>query len=87
MFTKYGYSITQEPYGKSGDILVWIRKNGGHIGFIEKPVDRFTWRTIEANTSPGTAGSQYDGDGVWRRVRTYEPFNTFRITHYVPVRY
>lgn len=67
----------------SGSIIVWRRGNTifGHVGFVE------FWKgkngtTIEGNTSSGKKGSQYAGDGVYRRYRTISPFNYFRITDF-----
>lgn len=41
----------------------------GHIGFVVKDMP-FGWvASIEGNTSSGNAGSQRDGDGVFRRIR------------------
>lgn len=82
-FVRYGIPIDRADI-RVGGIFVWIRKGGGHIGFV-RGYYKSGWRTIEANTSSGRYGSQYNGDGVWERIRYYEPFNTFRITHYVPV--
>lgn len=87
-FTRYGVPIgLSDLKVKRGSILVWIRQSGGHIGFVHSVIGVGKWKTVEANTSQGYRGSQYNGDGIWIRYRKYEPFNTFRITHYVPVRY
>ena len=71
-----------------GSIVIWRKGNGwqGHAGFV------VSWvfgcgETVEANTSPGTGGSQREGDGVWRRRRCIEPGNYFRIVSFTPVRY
>lgn len=66
-----------------GSIIVWRRGTTlfGHVGIVEQ------WRgksgtTIEGNTSSGVKGSQNDGDGVYRRKRTINPYNYFRITDF-----
>ncbi len=41
-----------------------------HVGFVEKVNADGTVATIEGNTSAGDAGSQDNGGGVFRRVRT-----------------
>lgn len=41
----------------------------GHTGLVEAVHLDGTVTTIEGNTSPGDAGSQRDGGGVWRRRR------------------
>lgn len=70
-----------------GAVIVWKKGStiNGHAGFAIH-WDGASGETIEANTSPG-AGSQYDGDGVYRRERTIQPGNYFRITHFTPVTY
>lgn len=68
----------------AGTIIVWRRGSTpfGHAGIVD------TWQgkkgtTVEGNTSSGLKGSQYDGDGVWNRVRTINPTDYFRITDFV----
>lgn len=41
-----------------------------HVGLVEKVNGNGTITTIEGNTSAGTGGSQADGGGVHRRVRS-----------------
>lgn len=54
-----------------GDLVCYSfgMNEGVHIGIVEK-VNATTIQTIEANTSPTGSGSQNNGGGVWRRVRT-----------------
>jgi hypothetical protein len=66
-----------------GSILIWRRGNTmfGHVGFVVE------WRgksgtTVEGNTSSGLKGSQNDGDGVYMRKRTINPYSYFRITDF-----
>lgn len=40
-----------------------------HVGYVEKVNDDGTITTLEGNTSAGVAGSQSNGDGVYRRRR------------------
>lgn len=40
-----------------------------HVGLVESVNPDGSIVTIEGNTSSGTAGSQRDGEGVWRRTR------------------
>ena len=40
-----------------------------HVGLVEAVNRDGTIQTIEGNTGRGGAGSQRDGDGVWRRTR------------------
>ena len=43
----------------------------GHIGFArEAPIGKRSVRTMECNTSPGSAGSQDNGDGCYKRTRS-----------------
>jgi hypothetical protein len=71
----------------AGTILVWKRGNTwqGHIGFTDSTWTGSKGWTIEANTTPGPLGDQRDGQGVYRRERTIQPGNYFRITHFTPV--
>lgn len=68
----------------AGTIIVWRRGTTpfGHAGIVEKWQGR-TGSTIEGNTSSGQRGSQHDGDGVWRRQRTINTTNYFRITDFI----
>lgn len=59
----------------------------GHLFGVERQISRSTFVTLEANTSPGAGGSQRDGDGFYRRTRVIRPYDYFRITFFVPVRY
>lgn len=42
---------------------------GDHVGIIDQPFDGSGYVTIEGNTSADDAGSQDNGDGVWRKWR------------------
>lgn len=65
--------IVERPY--RGDLVAFNLDEDGwpdHTGFVERvlalgPV--LMLRTVEGNTSSGAAGSQDDGDGVFRRTR------------------
>jgi hypothetical protein len=54
-----------------GDIVIWKSRFGdnGHTGIVVS-VDGDKFQTIEGNTSPGAAGSQRDGDGVFLKSRS-----------------
>jgi CHAP domain len=66
---------------QEGDIVVWARGNTirGHVGIAYRNWYGKAGRTIEANTSSGVRGSQFDGDGVHLRRRAIEPYNYFKI--------
>lgn len=79
-----------------GALVIW--RNGanwtGHIGLVvedDNAAERGpAWylrcgHTVEGNTSPGAAGSQRDGDGVWRKTRCIEPGAYWRIVSFTPV--
>lgn len=56
-----------------GDLLCFDWNRDGvadHIGFMVKWAGRGVFATIEGNTSPGTRGSQSNGGGVYRRIRS-----------------
>jgi len=69
-----------------GAVVVWRKENGpyGHAGFAVA-WDGASGETVEGNTSSGRAGSQRDGDGVWRRQRRITPGRYFRIVSFTPV--
>ena len=69
-----------------GAVVVWRKGNGpyGHAGFAVA-WDGASGETVEGNTSSGRAGSQRDGDGVWRRQRRITPGSYFRIVSFTPV--
>lgn len=53
--------------GQPGD-AVGLFSESTHVALIEKRVPG-GYQTVEGNTSPGTAGDQANGGGVWRRIR------------------
>lgn len=55
--------VFQDP--RPGDIVIY---RFGHTGIVER-VEAGTVTVIEGNTSPGEAGSQDNGGGVYRRTR------------------
>lgn len=58
---------------KPGDIVFFDWDGSGdcdHVGIVES-VGSSRVTTIEGNTSSGNSGSQSNGDGVYRRYRTY----------------
>jgi hypothetical protein len=68
-----------------GSIVGWKRGSTpfGHVGFVVQHASTNRFITIEANTSPGEKGSQRDGNGIWQRTRSIQPFSEFRITDFV----
>lgn len=67
-----------------GDIVVWVRAGGGHIGIAYADWKGATGKVIEANTSPPSGdGSQWNGDGIWVKSRRISPYTAFRITHII----
>lgn len=59
---------TLEP----GDIVEFdtvLPFTSSHCGVFVRYIDDFTIETIEGNTSSGNAGSQENGDGVYKRNR------------------
>lgn len=62
---------------QSGDWCVMGNKSYSHVGIVEKVIRSgkagttdLIVQTIEGNTSPTDAGSQNNGDGVYRKRRT-----------------
>jgi hypothetical protein len=56
----------------------------GHIEILTRRWKGKCGTTIGGNTSPGKAGPQRDGDGVWPRRRCINPGSYFRVTHFSP---
>lgn len=58
---------------RPGDVLVfdwnWATPATNHVGILERVLPSGNFQTIEGNTSPGNAGSQSNGGGVYRRTR------------------
>lgn len=69
----------------AGALAIWRRGDTwkGHIGIV-RDWTRDCGRTVEGNTSPGQAGPQRDGDGVWPRNRCIRPGSYFRIVAFTP---
>jgi hypothetical protein len=70
----------------SGALAIWRRGDTwrGHIGLVRQWQQQ-CGRTVEGNTSPGRAGPQRDGDGVWPRRRCINPGSYFRIVAFTRV--
>lgn len=69
-----------------GDLVIWARGSTiyGHVGIALYDWQGSSGWTIEANTSPNK-GSQYDGDGVFKKYRTIQPYSYFRIIGFTRV--
>lgn len=71
LFRAQGRFFTTDP--KPGDVVYFDFPDSlpriQHVGFVEKVPSALTITTIEGNTSSGDAGSQDNGDGVYRRAR------------------
>lgn len=53
-----------------GRLCLFLNRDGtGHIGIVRSVEGDSVW-SIEGNTSSGVKGSQRDGDGLYRRVRS-----------------
>lgn len=74
---------------RRGDIVIWRNGNTwtGHIGVATDDWRGSSGPTIEGNTSAGTAGSQRDGNGVYRRTRKILRYDYFRIRYIVRPKY
>ncbi|MDT0472790.1 CHAP domain-containing protein [Streptomyces sp. DSM 41014] len=72
-FKARGQWHSRSAAAKAGDIVFFDWDGDGvadHVGIVEKDAKAdANLTTIEANTSAGTAGSQSNGDGVYRRTR------------------
>lgn len=69
-----GTILADKRAAQPGDVAIFdwnmADKHCNHTGFIELNKGSYA-QTIEGNTSPGTAGSQSAGNGVWRRTRSW----------------
>lgn len=72
-----GRLLPDKTKAQPGDVIFfdWPDQRTGkrdgaadHVGFVEANLGGYV-QTIEGNTSKGTAGSQVNGGGVYRRVR------------------
>lgn len=57
---------------RAGDLVLFSfgYNEAVHVGFVEKVLDASRIQTIEGNTSSGSGGSQTNGGGVYRRIRS-----------------
>lgn len=75
---KLGAIYTDPKILKPGDIVIWRKLNlwQGHAGLvISNLFGDNTFRTIEGNTSNSNYGSQSDGDGIYKRIRSANKIN------------
>lgn len=69
---------------RPGDLPIWANGTirggdfNGHTGLIQSQLSPVKFRSIEGNTTPGPAGDQRDGGGVYERIRSVSP-GTFRV--------
>ena len=68
----HGCQFVTVAQARPGDVVIFNWDGGGtdHVGLVERNLGGGVLQTIEGNTSPGTAGSQSAGNGVWRRRRS-----------------
>lgn len=68
-----------------GTIIIWRKGDTifGHFAFVEF-WQKKSGTTVEGNTGPD--GGR-DGDGVYRKKRTINPYAEFRITDFTEVKY
>jgi len=83
---RYGMSLVTPRRARRGDAICFDWQADGihdHIGLLRARPNLATLNapTVEGNTSPGTAGSQDDGGGLWLRTRnTASPQLLIRIS-------
>jgi hypothetical protein len=88
--TRQSIPATHVIHGReipAGHIAVWKRGNTwmGHVEIVREDWKGGSGLTIGANTTPGTAGDQRQGNGVYKRTRRIDQTAYFRITHFTPV--
>lgn len=66
-----GYRRVSLGQARVGDLVVMNFGSGGpkHVGLLLSPIRGGVAHCVEANTSPGSGGSQSNGGGVWKRTR------------------
>ena len=74
----YGMGVVGWRFGRVGDPIAYqfdADPELDHIGLLIARPNLLTGAclTVEGNTGPGDAGSQSDGDGLWRRSRNAKP--------------
>lgn len=73
-----GFVYYDPKFIKPGDIVIWrkLKLWQGHAGLITSVLlNNNTFRTIEGNTSNSNFGSQSDGDGIYKRIRSANKLN------------
>lgn len=74
IFKAAGRAFTDISKAKPADVVFFANYDRiCHTGYVEKNLGGGRLQTIEANTSSGSAGSQRDGGGVFRRTRVSVP--------------
>jgi len=73
-WAKANGKVVDKP--KRGDLCVWIRTEGNHMGIVVTPGASYI-NSIEGNTSSGATGSQRDGGGCYRRSRLRSAWTHF----------
>jgi hypothetical protein len=81
---KNGTWIPKDGKPKPGDLVIYGKDRGAHIGILVRLRSFGRIETIEGNTSSGLIGSQADGEGVYRRVRTKSWVRGFVSMSYTP---
>lgn len=84
------YRVKQGVKLQPADLPCWAHgvasgNFNGHVGLLTEQVDYQTFRTIEANTGSGNAGSQRDGNGVYRRLRQLDMTKLFKVVGFIRV--
>lgn len=76
---------------KVGDWVIMGSTGDSHIGIVEKVISlgalgstSLVVQTVEGNTSPTNVGSQNNGDGVYRKLRTGKYVRGFFRPSYAP---
>lgn len=86
--TIYHHGTGSISSGQPGDIIIydWSGKHvsSDHVGIIEKKSSNGSYTTIEGNTSSGANGSQSNGDGVYRRIRSQYYISAIFRPSYLP---
>jgi hypothetical protein len=74
-----------------GDLPAWAHGSAegnfnGHTGIVLLQKDSETFNSIEGNTGPGAAGSQREGNGVFKRTRKLDIGKNFQVVGFIRVK-
>jgi hypothetical protein len=89
-YQRLGRAIPRNGEVRPGDVVFFdwggslLASNVDHVGIVEAPLPDGRIQTIEGNTSPSDFGSQSNGGGCYRRIRSRGTIAMFGRPLYAP---